>query len=79
MKISSLALTSASIFTILAALSMAPKAIAGHIITTSCTNSCVTIINTTTGIITVQDCCGGRIRSTIHAGHPPMPTPNKET
>ncbi|MEO2269112.1 hypothetical protein [Pseudoalteromonas pernae] len=49
----------------------APLAIASHSITT-CTNSCV-ITDNGNGIISTQDCCGGRV-TTVYPVHPESET-----
>lgn len=43
-----------------------------HISTTTCTNSCVTTINTETGIVSTVDCCGGSV-TTKRLPHPKLP------
>ena len=61
----------ATIIILVASLSPLPvKAL--HISTTTCSNSCVTTTNTETGVVSIQDCCGGYV-TTVRYPHPIIP------
>jgi hypothetical protein len=47
-------------------LTIGPSAKATHISATSCTNSCVTTINSEANTVETRDCCGGRVTTTIY-------------
>jgi hypothetical protein len=65
MKLNNLSITSISAGTSLffSLLLASPNASAMHITETTCTNSCVMVRNSDTGAYSIQDCCGGMVRT----------------
>jgi len=51
------------------------NAFANHVSTTTCSNSCVTTVNSDTMTITTTDCCGGTVTTVIqvHNSEPGRP------